>query len=154
MSTKSILSFKPSTLTQRLPWRMPPRTALGIILIIAVFALVGWLYLSQASALTTTSYQIEERKALLEKIKQQNVELELQIAQMEALPRIEARAKEAGFNIPTEVRFLYLKTPPLSQDQIKAAEIAGKTSSIEKTINSILQAVGIFKGEASSIDGE
>jgi cell division protein FtsL len=80
-----------------------------MLLVLITVSLVGWLYLTQASSLTTTSFQIEQLRAELTVLKQQNAQLELQIAEWEDLPRIEQRAQKLGFGPPSQV--LYLPVP-------------------------------------------
>lgn len=111
MSSQSI-SFRPATLIRHVPWSVDGKAALGLLLILITVSLVGWLYLSQASYLTTTSYRVEELRLKLETIQQTNAALELEIAQLESLTRIEQRAREVGFRPPNEVRYLAVANYP------------------------------------------
>ena len=54
MSTNTMISWRPENVVRQLPWRLDSKAALGFLLILATFSLVGWLYLTQASAVTTT----------------------------------------------------------------------------------------------------
>ena len=114
MSSQTIISFRPEHVIRRLPWQIDSKAALGFILILATFSLVGWLYLTQASAVTTTSYRIDELRLELDQLKNQNAALALEIAQLEGLPRIEARARELGFEPTTNVRYLPVSNYPMS----------------------------------------
>jgi cell division protein FtsB len=106
----SIQTFlRPGSLAQSISWRLERKAALGLLLVLITFSLIGWLYLTQASSLTTTSFQIERLRAELAASKQQNAQLELEIAQWETLPRIEQRARELGYGPPGQV--LYLPVP-------------------------------------------
>ena len=113
MSSQTIHSIqtllRPGSLAQTINWRLERKAALGMLLILITLSLIGWLYLTQASSLTTTSFQIEQLRAELAAFKQQNAQLELEIAQWEGLPRIEQRARELGFGPPSRV--LYLPVP-------------------------------------------
>jgi hypothetical protein len=101
--------LRPGSLAQSITWRLERKAALGMLLILITFSLIGWLYLTQASSLTTTSFKIEQHRAELAVLKQQNAQLELKIADWEALPRVEQRASELGFGPPTKV--IYLPVP-------------------------------------------
>ena len=101
--------LRPGSLAQSITWRLERKAALGMLLILVTASLVGWLYLTQASSLTTISFQIEQLRAELSMLNQQNAQLELEIAGWEALPRIEERARELGFGPPDQV--LYLSVP-------------------------------------------
>jgi hypothetical protein len=101
--------LRPGSLAQGITWRLERKAALGMLLIIITVSLIGWLYLTQASSLTTTSFEIDQLRTELATLQQQDVELELQIAEWEALARIERRALELGFGPPSQV--LYLPVP-------------------------------------------
>jgi cell division protein FtsB len=113
MSSQTIHSIqtllRPGSLAQTINWRMERKAALGMMLILVTLSLIGWLYLTQASSLTTTSFQIEQLRTELAAYKQQNAQLELEIAQWEVMPRIEQRARELGFGPPNQI--LYLPIP-------------------------------------------
>jgi len=117
MSSQTIISFRPEHVIRRLPWQIDSKAALGFILILATFSLVGWLYLTQASAVTATSYRIDELRLELDQLKNQNAALALEIAQLEALPRIESRARELGFDPTTDVRYLSIPDYPVSAEE-------------------------------------
>jgi hypothetical protein len=101
-----MISLRPENVIRQLPWRLDSKTALGFLLILATFSLVGWLYLTQASAVTTTSYRIDELRVELDQLKNQNAALVIEISQLEALSRVEARARELGFGPTTNVKYL------------------------------------------------
>jgi len=87
-----------------------------MLLILITLSLIGWLYLTQASSLTTTSFQIEQLRGELGVLKQQNAQLELEIAEWEALPRIEQQARELGFGPPSQVLYLPVPNYPVSDE--------------------------------------
>jgi cell division protein FtsB len=118
MSSQTIHSIqtllRPGSLAQSISWRLERKAALGILLMLITFSLIGWLYLTQASSITTTSFQIEQLRADLVMLKQVNAQLELEIAELEALPRIEQRASELGFSPPTQVIYLPVPNYPVT----------------------------------------
>jgi len=122
MSSQTIHSIqtlmRPGALTQGITWRLERKAALGILLMLVTFSLIGWLYLTQASSLTTTSFQIEQLRAELANLKQQNAQLELEIAEWEALPRIEERARERGFGPPGQVNYLAVPDYPVTEQTV------------------------------------
>ena len=88
MSTNAMINWKPENVVRQFPWRLDSTAALGFLLILATFSLVGWLYLSQASAVTTTRYRIDELRLEVDRLENQNAVLALEIAQLENLTRI------------------------------------------------------------------
>lgn len=128
MSTNAMISWKPEAVVRQLPWRLDSKAALGFLLILATFSLVGWLYLSQASAVTTTRYRIDELRLELDQLENQNAVLALAIAQLENLARIEVRARDLGLGPTTNVRYLPIANYPLpsevEQGELRANEPA------------------------------
>ncbi len=118
MSSQTIHSIqtllRPGSLAQSITWRLERKAALGILLILITVSLIGWLYLTQASSLTTTSFEIEQFRTELSVLNQQNAQIELEIATWEALPRIEQRARELGFGPPDQVLYLAVSNYPVT----------------------------------------
>jgi len=142
MSSNILISLRPENVIRQLPWRVDSKAALGLLLLLAMFSLVGWLYLTQASAVTATSYRIDELRLELDQIKNQNAALTLEIAQLEALDRVEARARELGFGPTTDVRYVPVANYPLSQEPEKAV-LGGEPArnSLDSTTGDFDQAV-------------
>jgi len=116
MSSQPIISFRPENVIHQLPWQLGSKTALGFILILAIFSLVGWLYLTNASTVTATSYRIDELRLELDQVKNQNAQLILEIAQLEALSRVEARAQELGFRPTTDISYVTVDDYPVPSE--------------------------------------
>lgn len=112
MSTYSIISLRPQNFIRQLPWRVGSKAALGFILLLAVFSLVGWLYLTDASRITTTSYRIDELRLELDHVRNENATLILEIAELKALSRVERRAFELGFRPAERVEYLRVNDFP------------------------------------------
>ena len=112
MSSNTIISFRPENVIRHIPWRLDSKAALGFLLLLAAFSLVGWLYLTQASAVTTTSYRIDELRVELDHLKNQNAALILEIAELEAISRVEARARKLGFAPATNIEYMAVSNYP------------------------------------------
>lgn len=117
MSSNTMISWRPENVIRHLPWRLDSKTALGFLLILATFSVVGWLYLTQASAVTTTTYRIDELRLELDQINNQSTILALEIAQFESLSYIEKRALELGLRPTQSVRYLSVSNYPVSLEQ-------------------------------------
>ena len=116
MSSQTMISLKPQNVIRQIPWRLDSRAALGFVLILITFSLVGWLYLTQASVVTTTSYRIDELRLELDHLKNQNAALILEIAELEALSRVEVRARELGFKPTTEIDYVSVPNYPMAEE--------------------------------------
>jgi hypothetical protein len=121
MSSQTMISLKPQNVIRQIPWRLDSRAALGFVLILITFSLVGWLYLTQASVVTTTSYRIDELRLELDHLKNQNAGLILEIAELEALSRVEVRARELGFKPTTEIDYVSVPNYPIVEEEGESA---------------------------------
>ncbi len=124
MSSNAMISFRPDNVIRRLPWQFDGKSALGLLLLLVAFSLVAWLYLSQASAVATTSYRIDELRQEIDQLKNQNTVLSLEIAQFEALSRVESRARELGFRPAGDVQYLPVANYPLESAANNSANIS------------------------------
>ncbi len=126
MSTNTMISWKPENVVRQLPWRLDSKAALGFLLILATFSLVGWLYLTQASAVTATRYHMEELRVELNRLENQNTALSLEIAELENLSRVEKRARALGLGPTTNVRYLPVDNYPLLDEMIMEQPFVGR----------------------------
>jgi hypothetical protein len=82
------------------------RTAIGSLLILILVSLLGWLYLTQASQVTTTGYRIYELENERARLQRENAKLMLEIAELGRLEVVEARARQLGFVPSEQVEYL------------------------------------------------
>lgn len=82
---------------KRDPNKLEGRATLGMLIMLVVLSLLGWIYLTQASHVATTSRRIEELQIDKARLEQQNLELAVEIAGLESVGRLAARAQELGF---------------------------------------------------------
>ena len=115
MASQSI-SFRPAAVIEQIPWSFDKKAALGLLLILVTFSLVGWLYLGQASVITSVTLQIEKLQRQTQLVNQQNAELALEIAKLESLNRIEEKARALGFQPtnPANIRYLPINNYPIT----------------------------------------
>lgn len=116
MSSNTIISLRPEIVIRQIPWRLGSKAALGFILILAIFSLVGWLYLTDASSVTATSYRIDELRLELDQIRNQNATLIMEVSKLQALSRVEARARELGFRPASEIEYVHVENYPLPSE--------------------------------------
>lgn len=120
------IDFRPTTVINRLPWSFDKKAALGFLLILITFSLVGWLYLGQASVITSSTLKTDSLRQEIDLLTQKNSELALEIAHLESIQRIEERARNLGFGPtpPNRIRYLvannYPSTTPLEEVIITA----------------------------------
>lgn len=112
MSTNTIIGLRPRQVIQQIPWHFDSKMALGGLLLLAIVSVIGWLYLTQASTVTETSYHMDELRLELEQLENQNSALMLEIAELESLARVEQRAKELGFETTNKVQYVAVDQYP------------------------------------------
>jgi cell division protein FtsB len=98
--------------TERSTGSLDARTAIGSLLILILVSLLGWLYLTQASQVTTTGYRIYELERERARFQRENAKLMLEIAELERLEVVEARARQLGFVPPDQVEYLVVADYP------------------------------------------
>jgi hypothetical protein len=79
------------------PGKLEGRATAGMLIILVVLSLLGWIYLTQASYVATTSRRIQELEAEKARLEQENLELMAEIAEFESVSRLATRAQELGF---------------------------------------------------------
>ena len=114
--------LRPGSLARRIAWRIERKAALGMLLILITVSLVGWLYLTQASSIAATNFQIERLRTEVSWLNQQNAQMGLEIAEWEALPRIEQRARDLGFGPARQVLYLPVSNYPIANERIANGE--------------------------------
>lgn len=110
MASQSI-SFKPVTAIKELPWSINKKTTLGFLLLVVAFSLVGSLYLSQASAISTSTLEMDGLHQQIDTLQRRNKDLSMEIAAYESIDHIETRAKELGFSPTSPEAVRYLAAP-------------------------------------------
>lgn len=102
---------------KRDPNKLEGRATLGMLIMLVVLSLLGWIYLTQASHVATTSRRIEELQVDKARLEQQNLELRVEIAELESIGRLSARARELGFTTVAldDADFVVAAVPDVSQ---------------------------------------
>jgi len=98
--------------TEKSTGSLDARTAIGSLLILILVSLLGWLYLTQASQVTTTGYRIYELERERARLQRENAKLMLGVAELERLEVVGARARQLGFVPPEQVEYLVVADYP------------------------------------------
>jgi hypothetical protein len=93
---------------RRTRWR-PRREAVALgTLGLVVGIIIGALYLAQAASTSTLGRQLEETIAVRNQLEQENERLRGDIASLQSVPRLLARAQELGFTLASRAQIEYL----------------------------------------------
>lgn len=88
-----------------------PQSQVAALVVLAIFMTLvfGGIYLSQIASFATTNRQIEELIGVRDRLERTNEQLRAEIAALETVPRLLARAQELGFRIATARDIEYLR---------------------------------------------
>jgi hypothetical protein len=92
-------------------WGLSGKTVALVLLLLVVGSLIGSFYLNQASQTTAAGLEVVRLTREREHWRQENAGLRAQIAEMESLSRVEARAAELGFVEAETVEYLVVHVP-------------------------------------------
>jgi hypothetical protein len=93
---------------RRTRWR-PRREAVALgTLGLVVGIIIGALYLAQSAATSTMGRQLEDLITLRNELEQENERLRVEIASLQSVPRLLARAQELGFTLAGRSQIEYL----------------------------------------------
>ncbi|MFZ5918700.1 MAG: septum formation initiator family protein [Chloroflexota bacterium] len=99
------------------------RKALGLLVGVLTLALVGWMYLSQASQTVKLERQIRGLRQQKQELQRQNDHLVYEVARLASVERLERRARELGYVAVWQAHFLLVTGYP-SPDSTAADEMA------------------------------
>lgn len=85
----------------------------GVVIILA--ALLGAIYLNQASSIAAIGRRVQREQAKLDELKLENADLERQIAESQTLERLHAEALRLGFVLasPAEIDYVVIPNYPM-----------------------------------------
>lgn len=82
---------------RRLSWLAEAQAVLGWAIILFLLAVLGAIYLNQASHIAIVGRKVQTLQGQLENLKRQNASLEREIAKAQSLERLQAEALRMGF---------------------------------------------------------
>ena len=105
-------------------WLTEAQVALSWGALITLFALVGAIYLFQTSRIAASGRQVQILQNELDEIKQENIELERDIAEAQSLDRLQSDALKQGFTraTPGDVEYLVIPDYPESPEIMSTPE--------------------------------
>ncbi len=143
---------------RNLIWLTEAQAALGWGIIIILIALLGAIYLTQTSRIAATGRRVQLLQGDLTDIKRENATLERQIAEAQALPRLQERAAALGFipARPDNIEYLVVPDYPTGAPPIATPppEVIPTPEPIETIQEALWYAVkeyvaGLIQGESS-----
>lgn len=114
-------------------WLTEAQAALSWGIILALGALLGTIYLYQASRIAGVGRHVQELQNDLDNVKRVNAELERQIAEGQSLERLQSQAQLMGFvrARPEDIEYLAIPDYPTAINQGPPQEIVQPPKPIE-----------------------
>jgi len=109
---------------KRLSWLTETQAFLGWGIILVLVALLGAIYLNQASRIATVGRRVQVLQNELERLKRENALLDRQVAESQSLDRLQQRAIQLGFvpARPDDIEYLVVPNyPAVATRQAEAA---------------------------------
>ena len=110
------ISKRATEALRKLPWLTEAQAALSWGILITLFAILGAVYLNQASRIATIGRRIQLMQDDLDEINRINGEIKLDIARGQELTGLEARAFALGFVKPRPEDIEYVVIPNYPAD--------------------------------------
>ncbi len=101
------------------------------ILCIAIFLILGSLYLSQVASFAITNREIEELISQRDQLKRENEQLIGDIASYTTVPRLFARAVEIGFRPATNDEIDYILIPGYNPNRQESAVVISEAQTVD-----------------------
>lgn len=99
---------------KRLGWLTEAQAALGWGIILVLVAILGTIYLSQASSIAVTGRRVQMMQNELETLKRDNAAIERTIAESQSLEQLQQKAQAMGFieAQPGDIEYLVIPEYP------------------------------------------
>jgi len=129
----------------------------GVLLLIGLIALVGFIYLGQTGQATMTGRRAQDLQEQLDRIKRENAQLEIEIAQLTLPSKIMERGKALGFRPATiaQTVFVVVKNYPVESKPAVPSAAAAASNSFDPAAlwNDLLAWMGLTPGQTVEATG-
>ena len=131
------------------------QAALGWGVILFLSALLGVIYLSQASSIATVGLEVQNLQEELDVLKRDNADLERHIAEAQSLERLQKEALRLGFVQAQADQIEYIVVPdyPVASDEVEPIVAPAATTPPAETIGEVLW-LSLSKSIGNMIYGE
>jgi len=139
---------------RRRAWLNDAQMAMGWLIVFGLAALLGTIYLSQASRIASSGRRMQILQSQLDTVKRDNADLEGNIASVQALDRLLVEAQNMGFRPADPAEIEYLVVPDFPTEALPQATPEPTRQPIETMQEAIFVAIsssleGLGKGVAN-----
>lgn len=141
---------------RRLSWLTEAQAAVGWGIILGLAALLGAIYLRQASRIATVGRRVQTIQIELENTKRENTDIERLIAEAQSLERLQQEAIRLGFVVadPEDIEYIIVPDYPVEAESDGEQTAVPTQTTPPKTMNEALwlhvrNSIGsLIRGEA------
>jgi cell division protein FtsL len=132
-------------LARRLGWLTEAQAALGWGVILVLVALLGVIYLTQASRIAAVGRRVQVLQNELIDLKRENVEFERQIAEAQSLERLQDMAVRQGFAqaLTDDIEYVTVSNYPVATNEPVLAVATPEAAAVSQPITSLPEAVWV-----------
>ena len=122
----------------------------GVILVLA--ALLGTIYVSQASRIASVGRRVQILQNELTELKRQNNDLERDIAAAQAIDRLQAEATRLGFVAadPTDIEYIIVPDYPAEIEETDPLEIPPTVTAVPPPVETVREALWLYLSDRFS----
>jgi len=122
----------------------------GVILVLA--ALLGTIYVSQASRIASVGRRVQILQNELIELKRQNNDLERDIAAAQALDRLQAEAIRLGFveANPADIEYIIVPDYPVKLEETDPLEIPPTVTAVPPPVETVREALWLYLSDRFS----
>ncbi|MDT8304587.1 MAG: hypothetical protein RRC07_01520 [Anaerolineae bacterium] len=132
------------------------QVALGWFVILILAALVGTIYVNQASRIASSGRRVQMLQDELDELKRRNAIVERQIAETQSLDRLEEKALQLGFTRANPESIEYLVVPGYPREAEPVAEPTPQPAPTVTPVETIGEALWVLfeRRSSSMVKGE
>lgn len=122
----------------------------GVILVLA--ALLGTIYVSQASRIASVGRRVQILQNELTELKRQNNDLERDIAAAQAIDRLQAEATRLGFveADPADIEYIIVPDYPAELEETDPLEIPPTVTAVPPPVETVREALWLYLSDRFS----
>ena len=111
---------------RQLTWLTEAQAAVGWAIVLVLAALLGTIYLRQASQIAAVGRRVQALQIELENVKRESTDIERQIAEAQSLERLQAEAIRLGFTVadPDDIEYIIVPDYPVEAEDGEAPPTA------------------------------
>ncbi len=111
---------------RQLTWLTEAQAAVGWAIVLVLAALLGTIYLRQASQIAAVGRRVQALQIELENVKRESTDVERQIAEAQSLERLQAEAIRLGFTAadPNDIEYIIVPDYPVEAEDSEGETLA------------------------------